>query len=139
VRRHRGEAGGATVELTLLTPLLLLFLVLVVGLGRLGEARSQVDGAARDAARAASLARSPASAAAAARESVSASLAGGGASRRAQQTTPTTSAFRPGGWVAVTVTCTADLTDVAELRLPGSETIRARFVEPIDLYRAVTP
>lgn len=137
-RRH-DQAGGATVELTLLTPLLLLLLVFGVALGRLVEARNQVDGAARDAARAASIARSPASAVAAAEQTAAASLGSGGASCRQPQTSTDTSAFRPGGWVAVTVTCTADLADVAELRLPGSETIRARFVEPIDIYRSVTP
>lgn len=135
---RRSEAGGATVELTLLTPLLLLLLVFAVALGRLVEARNQVDGAARDAARAASIMRNPAAASAAAQQTATASLTTGGASCRQAQTSTDTSAFRPGGWVAVTVTCTAALADVAELRVPGAETIKARFVEPIDAYRGVS-
>ncbi len=44
----RAEAGSSTVELVLLTPLLVLFMVFVVALGRLASARAEVDGAARD-------------------------------------------------------------------------------------------
>ena len=135
----RDERGGATVELTLVTPMLLLLLVFAVALGRLVEARARVDGAARDAARAASISRSPAAAVVAAEQTAAATLAGAGASCRQVLTATDTSAFRPGGWVAVTVTCTADLADVAELRLPGVETIHARFVEPIDQYRGISP
>lgn len=137
--RRRDEAGGATVELTLLTPLLVLLLVFVVGLGRMVEARGLVDGAARDAARAASLARSPQTATLAAQQAASASLAAAGASCRQPSTATDTSAFRPGGWVAVTVTCTAQLADVAELALPGARTISSRFVEPVDTYRGFAP
>ena len=137
--RGRGEAGGAAIELTLLTPLLLVLLFFAVALGRLVEARNLVDGAARDAARAASLARSPTAAIRAAQQTAAATLGTAGASCREAQTSTDTSAFRPGGWVAVTVTCTADLADLAALRLPGTETIHARFVEPIDLYRSVAP
>jgi Flp pilus assembly protein TadG len=135
----RDERGGATVELTLVAPMLILLLVFAVALGRLVEARARVDGAARDAARAASISRSASAAIVVAEQTVAATLASGGASCRQVQTATDTSAFRPGGWVAVTVTCTADLADVAELRLPGAETIHARFVEAIDQYRRVGP
>ena len=72
--RRRGETGSAAVELTLLTPLFVLFLLLVVAAGRMATARADVDGAARDAARAASDARDAASADRASREAASATL-----------------------------------------------------------------
>jgi Flp pilus assembly protein TadG len=45
------------VEFVVLAPLLLLLMLFVVGAGRVVEAHGQTDGAARDAARAASIAR----------------------------------------------------------------------------------
>src|SRR5437879_755968 len=96
----RDERGGATVELTLVAPMLILLLVFAVALGRLVEARARVDGAARDAARAASISRSPAAAIVVAEQTATATLASAGASCRQVQTATDTSAFRPGGWVA---------------------------------------
>ena len=58
-RRRDNERGSATVELVILTPLLILLLLFVVALGRLAGARIDVDGVAAQAARAASIARSP--------------------------------------------------------------------------------
>jgi hypothetical protein len=37
--------------------------------------------------------------------------------------------------VATTVSCTVDLADLAELRVPGTRTLTATFVEPIDTFR----
>ena len=48
--------GSASLELVLVTPVVLLLLLFVVCAGRLAEARADVDRAARDAARAASIA-----------------------------------------------------------------------------------
>lgn len=60
--RARGaaaERGSVSVELVVMIPALLLLMLVVVLGGHLVEARGAVDGAARDAARAASLARYP--------------------------------------------------------------------------------
>ena len=61
-RLKREETGSVVAELVLLTPLLILVLLFVVALGRLAGARIDVDGAAAQAARAASIARDPATA-----------------------------------------------------------------------------
>nr|MDQ3573439.1 pilus assembly protein [Actinomycetota bacterium] len=53
-----GEEGGAAVEVAIVAPLLIVMLLFVVGLGRLAAAREVIDGAARDAAREASIRRS---------------------------------------------------------------------------------
>ena len=56
----RDERGAVATELVLLTPLLIVMLLFVVALGRLAGARINVDGAAAQAARAASIATTPA-------------------------------------------------------------------------------
>jgi Flp pilus assembly protein TadG len=131
-----GERGGATVELVLLTPLLILVLVFVVALGRLASARLEVDSAAAQGARGASMARDPAAAAALARSLATATLAGHHLSCAPLSVSTDTAAFAPGGWVAVRVSCTASLAGLSLLALPGTQTITSRFVEPLDVYRA---
>jgi len=125
-------------ELVLLTPLLILLLLFVVALGRLAGARIDVDGAAAQAARAASISRDPATATATAQQTAAAAL-GSDHVTCAQLTVSTdTSQFQPGGSVAVTVTCTVALSDLTGLRLPVSQQISDRFVAVIDQYRSVT-
>lgn len=52
------ERGSLSVELVVIAPALVLLLLLVAAGGRVVEAQGHIDGAARDAARAASIARS---------------------------------------------------------------------------------
>ena len=75
-RQAGSDRGGVTVELVLLTPVLLGFLALMVLLGRIAEAGGQVEGAARDASRAASLERTTPLAAGAAQRAAETNLAG---------------------------------------------------------------
>ena len=70
------ERGSAAAELVLVTPFLFLLLLFAVAAGRLVQARLDVDSAAQQAARAASLARTPAAASAQAQEVAQAALAG---------------------------------------------------------------
>jgi Flp pilus assembly protein TadG len=137
-RLRRDETGSVTAELVLLTPLLILLLLFVVALGRLSGARLDVDGAAAQAARAASIARDPTTATAMAQQTATAAL-GSDHVTCAQLTVNTdTSRFTPGGSVAVTVTCSVSLSDLTGLRLPASEQISDRFVAVIDQYRNAT-
>ncbi len=129
------QSGSATLELVLATPLLLMFILLAVGAGRLATARADVDGAARAAARAASFRRDPGSASLAARRTVAATLAERHVTCRRLDLTIDARAFHPGGWVAVDLTCTVSLSDLTLLRLPGSRAIHTRFVEAIDTFR----
>lgn len=59
ITRHDGERGSMAVELAFVVPALIVLLLIVALGGRLIEAQGAIDGAARDAARAASLARYP--------------------------------------------------------------------------------
>ena len=137
-RLHRDERGSVTVELVLLTPLLILLLLFVVALGRLSGARLDVDGAAAQAARAASIARDPTTATAMAQQTATAAL-GSDHVTCAQLTVNTdTSQFAPGGSVAVTVTCHVALSDLTGLRLPASESVTSTASSVVDTYRSST-
>lgn len=137
--RPISERGSATLELTLLTPVLLLMLVFLVFLGRLGQARNDVDRAAREAARAASLARQPEEAQAAGVDAAHATLLPGAVSCSRMAVTVETTGFAAGGAVSATVDCTVELADVAGLGVPGATTLSASFREPLDVYRGVRP
>jgi len=133
----RGDGGSVTAELALVTPLLLLLLVFVVMLGRLAEARLQVDDVAAQAARAATVAGSAGNASVAAQQSATTGLASAGVTCSALSVTTDASDFVPGGVVRVVVTCSVSLADLSLLHLPGSETLTASAVSPVDQYRSV--
>ena len=133
-----GESGSVATELVLLTPLLILILLFVVALGRLAGARLDVDGAAAQAARAASIARDPSAATAMAQQTATAALGSDGVTCGHLSVNTDTAQFAPGGSVAVTVTCSVGLSDLAGLRLPASESISSTSTSVIDTYRAAT-
>jgi Flp pilus assembly protein TadG len=135
-RRAGGEDGAVATELVLLTPLLVVMLVFVVALGRLVSARIQVDGAAAQAARAASIARSPTTAATVARQTATDALSSDHVTCAALTVTTDTARFAPGGQVAVTVTCAVALSDLVGLRLPPTEQITSTSTSVVDTYRA---
>jgi Flp pilus assembly protein TadG len=132
------DRGSVTAELVLLTPLLILMLLFVVGLGRLSGARIEVDGAAAQAARAASIARSPATATLAAKQTVTSALGSDHITCAQLSVNTDTAQFTPGGSVAVTVTCIVSLADLTGLRVPASESVTTRSVAVIDQYRSST-
>lgn len=131
------ESGSMSVELVLLTPVLLALVLLVVAGGRLAQARSDVDGAARDAARAASMARDSVTAAAAGTDAARATLHEGHVSCRHLEVDVDTAAFAAGGTVTASVSCTVELGDLTGLALPGTRLVSAKFTEAVDTYRGV--
>jgi len=134
--RRRGDRGGMTMELALLTPVLVLLFLFLVLVGRLVNVQSQLDGAARDGARAASVARNEGDAQAFAVEAVDQSLGdatfclGGGA-----QTEVDLGDWGPGGQVTVTVTCQTDLTGLDLVPFAGNPEKTGTASAPIDTYR----
>lgn len=132
------ERGSATLELVVLTPVLVGLLLLVVAAGRIVDARSTLVGAARSAARAATTARSPEQARRAA-TAITESRSRAGPHCGHLAIALDTSAFRAGGTVTATVTCTASLTDLVGLSLPGSRTLTASATEPLDTFTRVAP
>jgi Flp pilus assembly protein TadG len=135
LRRPDAEQGGMTLELVLLTPIFVAFLMLLAGVGRTVDARSQIEGAARDAARAASVARTEGDAAAFADQAVREGLGGRswctGGPQVAMRAVP---AWGAGNRVVVTVTCSVDLDDLGFIGLPATKTLRGNAVAPIDTY-----
>lgn len=135
---HGGSGGSATLELVVLAPALLALVLLVVAAGRVAAAGAQVDGAARDASRAASLERTATAARAAARDTAAASLAGQRLTCRSMTVRVTGSFAAPPGTpaaVRTSVGCTVALGDVALPGLPGVKTLTADYTSVLDTYR----
>jgi Flp pilus assembly protein TadG len=130
------ERGSLSLELALLVPVLLVVIAFIVGAAKVGRVRSDLDDAAWEAVRAASLARSGSDADAAARQAVDRRLAGERWSCGSRLVNVDTSRFEPGGTVAVEVTCDVRLAE-AGLFLPGVTHVRSRSAEPLERYRAV--
>lgn len=138
-RGRRSDRGSATLELVVLTPVLLAVLLLVVAAGRITAAHGQVDNAARDAARAASLTRSLPAAQVAAEQMAHASLDAEHLTCQHLQLQVSGGFTVPAGQVAsvrVALSCTAALADLALPGLPGARTERAVYDAPLDTYRS---
>ena len=136
LRRH-GERGAAghTLELVIITPVIIMILLLVVGLGRYSHGKQLVEQAAAAAARAASLAGTASQARDKALAAASGSLTDAGVSCASMSASVDTGSFRAGGTVRVTLTCTADLSGLALAGLPGSTTMTATGAAPLETYR----
>lgn len=140
VRRRCDEVvGSASVELVLLIPVLLVLLLFVVAGGRVAGTRGQVDAAARDAARAGTIARSVGEARRDALLAAQVRLGAGSAACRTLTVDVDTSDFRPGGQVAATVTCAVDLGDLTLIGIPGTRAVTASAREPVDTFRGTRP
>jgi len=135
--RLTGDVGSVTTETVIVTPIAVVLLCLIAFVGRTASARGQVDDAARDAARAASLEREAGSALAAAQMTAATSLASNGATCAATDVVVDTAAFTPGGRVAVTVRCDIALSDLGLLGVSGTRTVTSTRVSVVDQYRGV--
>jgi Flp pilus assembly protein TadG len=134
------DEGSLTLELAVLAPALLILLAFVVAAGRVELAGGTIDAAARDAARAASLARSAPAAQAAALATARRSLSDQRVDCRNLSVQIDTAAFSaPLGTpstVRVSITCVVPLADIALPGLPGTKSLRADFTSPVDPYRS---
>jgi Flp pilus assembly protein TadG len=125
------------VELVILTPVVFLFAVMALAFGRVADGRQQVVDAARAGAQAAAVAPTAGDAAAAATSEVDESLIDRAHLCSTALVMADTAAFVPGGSVRVTVSCRVSLSDLAVPGLPGSATVQATSVAPIDPFRSV--
>lgn len=132
-----GERASATVELVILAPVLVVFAVVVVMMGRLELARQQVVAAARAGAQAAAVQPSAAQARWAASAAATVDVFNHAQTCRREVVSTDTSSFRPGGSVRVQVACIVPLADLGVPGAPGTETITAAITAPIDPYRVV--
>jgi Flp pilus assembly protein TadG len=138
LRRLGGDRGSATVEYAVFVlPMCVLAVMLVLVCFRVAGARMDLTSTAAAAARAASLARSPQAATDAANQAATTNLAGHGLTCAPMTVTVDTTNFRPGGQVAVTITCTAHTGDLVGARLPGQISGSATAYAVIDTWREV--
>ena len=142
-RPGRWDRGSASLELSILAPVMLLLIGFVVVAGRVAVAGAAVTSIAGNAARDASLARDARGAAAAASSSARSSLTaqdlhcvGGGDVSLDPSGFPAAARGGGGQSVVVTVTCIVSFSDLGLPGLPGSRTLTDQAVSPIDPNRA---
>lgn len=137
---RRADSGNAALELVILAPILLALLSLVIAAGRTTVAQGSVDAAARDAARQASIALTPAAAQTAGLVSARAALRQDGLDCSPSVVIDTSqfTSVPVGLPAAVTavVNCAIPLTNLALPGLPGTAHLSARFTSPLDTYRS---
>lgn len=130
------DRGSNAVSLVILTPVVVVLLLIVVAFGRYAYSRQLVEQASAAAARAASLASSAGQAQQRAESTAAAALSDAGVSC-AGTSVKVSADFRPGGKVTVTLSCTADLADLAMAGVPGSTTVESTSSSIVESYRQV--
>jgi Flp pilus assembly protein TadG len=133
----RVQTGSISIELMIVTPMLVAMIFTIVGASRYVDARDDVSVAAFAAARAASLQPDPAGAAVAGQRAARQTLSSRGKACQILTVIVDTTGFRPGGQIDARVTCTANLSDVTGFGLPGSYTVTQTAVVPIDQTRVI--
>ena len=132
------DGGFVALELAVMTSFLIVMLLLMVGLGRVGHGRQLIDQAGVAAARAAALDNTPGQATIDAQQAAADTLVQAGLACGQLQVDVDVAAFHPGGYVQVSVRCTADLTALALAGLPGSVLLRSSARSPLETYRDLT-
>ncbi|MFK5584349.1 TadE/TadG family type IV pilus assembly protein [Ornithinimicrobium sp. LYQ131] len=127
-------------EVVILGPVLVFFVLAVFFAGRYALAQQSVQAAASEAARAASIARSAAEASGAATGAASASLTNQDMRCATQTVSVDTTAFAQGpgtpGLIWATVSCQVDMSDLSFPGIPGNRTLESTMSSPIDTYRS---
>ena len=128
------DAGISTVEIVILAPLLILFILVLVAFGQMVDGRGALDGAARDAARAGSLQGNLGQADLQALQTAQDDLAN--LCVGAVTITHNDTDWGPGGIYTVQLSCQVRGLAVVGLNIPT--TMRSEFSSPLDPYRRYT-
>lgn len=137
-RIARDDRGNAVVEAAILVPLLIAFLAALLIGDRIRHAGAAVTQAAADAARQASIARTPQQARAEATSSALATLRQEGLHCVPEVSVDVSAFNRPAGQFAMVtarVTCTERLAEIALPGMPGSRTVTQIHRSVLDPYR----
>jgi Flp pilus assembly protein TadG len=118
------------VELVVMTPVLVMFMLLVVAFGRYVWIRGQIESAARDAVRAAAFERSAGDAEAAADDMAQAQLEG-----RSCSEAQLSGAFVAGGTIRYTLTCQVSYAELGLIGLPSGDDVTVSSDAPLDQFR----
>ncbi|GED85466.1 TadE/TadG family type IV pilus assembly protein [Streptomyces sp. 6-11-2] len=127
----RDDGGLSTVEVVILAPVMILFILVLVAFGQLVEGRGAVDGAARDAARAGSIQKDHATAMSEARKAAEADLAD--VCTGPVSVVQTSAGFAPDTLFTVEVSC--QVRGLASLGLNIPTRLSASFSSPLDPFR----
>jgi len=134
--RVRSDTGSLTVELVVLTPIIMIVVLASLIFGRVTEARQQVVEAARAGAEAAAVLPTVGTAQWVGAINAVIDLIGRTHTCAHPDITIDTSHFVPGGWVTAHVSCLVLLSDIGFPGLPGSTTVSASATAPLDPYRS---
>lgn len=127
-----GDRGVSTIEVVILAPIMILFILVLVAFGQLVDGRGAVDGAARDAARAGSIQRSQSVAMAQATAAAEADL-GDTCVDGTLQVRQTSAGFASDTLYTVEVSCT--IRGLGSLGLDIKKTLTSSASSPLDPYR----
>ncbi|WP_419666530.1 pilus assembly protein [Streptomyces phaeochromogenes] len=125
------DRGLSTIEVVILAPVMILFILVLVAFGQLVDGRGAIDGAARDAARAGSIQKNHAIAMSEARKAAAADL--GEVCSGPVTVNQTSAGFEPDSIFTVEVSC--EVRGLAMLGLDVPTTLTASFSSPIDPLR----
>ena len=134
LRQDSGRAddrGLSTIEVVILAPVMILFILVLVAFGQLVDGRGALDGAARDAARAGSIQKDHATAMAEAKKAAEANLAD--VCSGPVSVVQTSRGFEPDTIFTVEVSC--QVRGLATLGLDVPTTLSASFSSPLDPFR----
>ncbi|MDA5144784.1 TadE/TadG family type IV pilus assembly protein [Streptomyces sp. AD681] len=131
LRRDGADWGLSTIEVVILAPVMILFILVLVAFGQLVDGRGALDGAARDAARAGSIQKDHGTAIAEAKRAAEANLADvcSGPVSVVQKS----AGFEPDTLFTVEVSC--EVRGLASIGLNIPTTLSATFSSPLDPYR----
>jgi hypothetical protein len=138
VLRHmdadEGDRGLSTIEVVILAPVMILFILVLVAFGQLVDGRGALDGAARDAARAGSIQKDHATAVSEAKKAAQADLSD--VCSGPVSVVQTSAGFEPDTIFSVEVSC--QVRGLAMLGLDVPTTLKASFSSPLDPFRRTT-
>ncbi|GAB3947739.1 pilus assembly protein [Kribbella albertanoniae] len=125
------ERGSMAVEMVILAPVMMAFVLLVVACGRYVAVRGDIEAASRDAVRAASLERSAGKGTAAADRVAAVAV------EHPERCAPAelTGDFVAGGTITITITCDVSYAGLGLLGLPGSKRVSVSSSAPMDTHK----
>ena len=127
----RGDRGLSTIEVVILAPVMIMFILVLVAFGQLVDGRGALDGAARHAARSGSIHKGHSTAMADARKAAEADLTD--TCSGPVTVTQTSAGFEPDTIFSVEVSC--EVRGLAMLGLDIPTTLTSTFSSPLDPFR----
>lgn len=133
-RSARDDGGSAVLEMVVLLPVYMAFVMAVVVVGKLNNSSATIEAAARSAARTISIAEDPEAAEGQAEE-LARDMVDVGSAFCTEMTFPKPEYGAGLADVTVTIECTVDLQQASFIGVPGTRQMTATATEIIDIHR----